>query len=156
MKKKSIQKNKAKLLVEFAEKKGLLTADQANEANLKNISSFAEIESLISSNGWMIPHELEALFKNYARYTLNHSDIQFGKIAVHNKFISKPIFDEILIQQKINSNPDGQEQYIGDLLVSKKLLSKQQVEAILKIQNQLDEEVISVPLIVNLAFVPNV
>jgi formylglycine-generating enzyme required for sulfatase activity len=139
--------NEAKLLIEFAEKKGLLTKEQAKEANEQNISTISEIENLISSNGWLIPKELETLFKDYARHVWNHSAIQFGKIAVHNKFISKPVFDEILIQLKVNKNSHLNDKSISDLLLSKKLLNKQQIEAIFKIQNQLENEPQSVSAI---------
>lgn len=130
--------NEAKLLIEFAEKKGLLTKEQALEANEKNISSISEIELLISNNGWLIPNELENLFKDYARHVWNHSAIQFGKIAVHNKFISKPVFDEILIQLKVNKVAHLNDKSLSDFLLSKKLLTKPQIDAITAIQNQLE------------------
>ena len=133
-------KNSVKLLIEFAEKKGLLTNAQAKEASEKNISNLAEIELLITNNGWMIPTELELLFKKYSRHVWNHSVTQFGKIAVHNKFLSKPVFDEILIQHKINKSTSDIDKEIGEVLISKKLLSRQQVNAIIEIQDRLDED----------------
>jgi protein-arginine kinase activator protein McsA len=68
----------------------------------------------------------------------NVKDIAFGEIAVHLKFVSPEQIEATLAEQAARNNPS---QTLGDLLVSKGLMTKEQKERVLQHQAKLLKEI---------------
>lgn len=80
---------------------------------------------------------LETILRERDAVSGEAADVLFGKIAVRNGFISEETLEECLREQEATRTAGGAPEPIGRLLVRKKLLTEQSLQAILDRQKAL-------------------
>ncbi|PCJ58154.1 MAG: hypothetical protein COA79_14135 [Planctomycetota bacterium] len=123
-------KNSLKLLGTLAVEKGWFSESQLESALDKQIDSPGKLGEILVDQGLLDSFQLEELIEIHTEEVFLEDELHFGRLAIKNKFVSKEDIDLCLQEQK------GTNDLLGEILITKGLMTLQRCNAILKLQKR--------------------
>lgn len=123
--------NSLKLLGTLAVEKGWVTQGQISLAIAKQVDSPQKLGEILIEKSLINANQLNELLDLHTQRVFQQDEIQFGQMAIKNKFVTKDIIDTCLKKQI------GTNKLLGEILISNGYITLQQCNAILNSQQRL-------------------
>ena len=122
--------NSLKLLGTIALEKGWVSQEQLTHAINQQVDSPQKLGEILIANGWLSELQLNGILEIHTLKEFQEDELQFGRIAIKNQFVSKEDIDIALKQQQ------GTNLMLGEILIRSGHLTVQKCNAILKSQKR--------------------